>query len=149
RQPGIGYRQDTTTVARLGSLIRAQGPGKVDTAQQVAERSCIVAILVLIIAFANVVNLLLARAVRRQREIAVRVALGSSAGRLLRLLVSESVQLAVLASIAAMAAAWWGGSLLRALLVPEIRWAENPLHWRVLLMGMGAAVIAGIAAGII
>ena len=151
RQPGMspGRRQDTTTVARLGSVIRAQGPGKVATSQQVAERASIVALFVLIIAFANVVNLLLARAVRRQREIAVRVALGSSASRLVRLLVSESVQLAVLASIGALAAAWWGGSLLRTLLVPDIRWAENPLHWRVLLMGMGAAVVAGIAAGLI
>lgn len=145
----VSYNQDTSTVARLGSIIKAQGPGQVDTAQQVVERSSILAILVLIIAFANVVNLLLARAVRRQREIAVRVALGSSAARLLRLLVSESVQLAVLASVGALAAAWWGGSLLRSLLMPDVQWADNPMHWRVLLLGIGASVIAGIAAGII
>lgn len=149
RQEGIGYRQDTTTVARLGSIIKAQGPGQVDTAQQVAERSSIVAILVLVIAFANVVNLLLARAVRRRREIAVRLALGSSPGRLLRLLVSESVQLAALAAVAALAAAWWGGSLLRSLLMPEVQWAENPMHWRVLILGVGAALVAGTVAGII
>lgn len=149
RLPGIGYVQDSTTVAKLGSIVRAQGPGKVATAQQVAERASVVAILVLVIAFANVVNLLLARSVRRRREIAVRLALGSSAGRLLRLLVSESVQLAALAAVAALAAAWWGGSLLRSLLMPEIQWAESPMHWRVLLMGVGAALLAGVAAGII
>lgn len=149
RQTGISYNRDTSTVARLGSIIKAQGPGQVDTAQQVAERSSIVAILVLIIAFANVVNLLLARAVRRQREIAVRVALGSSAARLLRLLVCEGVQLAVLASVGALAAAWCGGSLLRSLLMPDVQWADNPMHWRVLLLGIGASIIAGIAAGII
>jgi predicted lysophospholipase L1 biosynthesis ABC-type transport system permease subunit len=77
------------------------------------------------------------------------LALGSSSGRLFRLLVSESVQLAIVASLAALAAAWWGGSLLRSLLMPEVKWADNPLHWRVLLLGIGAAVIAGIAAGII
>jgi putative ABC transport system permease protein len=149
RQPGIGYRQDTTTVAKFGSIVYAQGPGQVKPAQQVAERASIVALLVLVIAFANVVNLLMARAVKRRREIAVRLALGSSSGRLFRLLVSESVQLAIVASLAALAAAWWGGSLLRSLLMPEVKWADNPLHWRVLLLGIGAAVIAGIAAGII
>ena len=149
RQPREKFQVDTTTVAQLGSIVRAQGPGRVETAQQVAERASMVAILVLVIAFANVVNLLLARAVRRRREIAVRLALGSSAGRLLRLLVSESVQLAALAAVAALAAAWWGGSLLRSLLMPEVQWADNPLHWRVLVMGIGAALLAGIVAGII
>jgi predicted permease len=149
RRPGVGYVLDSTTVAKLGSIVRAQGPGKVATAQQVAERASIVALLVLIIAFANVVNLLLARAVRRRREIAVRLALGSSAGRLVRLLMSESVQLAALAAVAALAAAYWGGSLLRSLLMPEVQWADNPLHWRVLLFGAAAALLAGIVAGVI
>ncbi len=148
QRPG-GYGQDTATVASLGSIINARGPGKVSPAVQVAERASIVAILVLVIAFANVVNLLLARAVRRRREIALRLALGSPASRLVRLLVSESVQLSSLAAIAALAAAWWGGKLLRALLLPDVQWAENPLHWRVLLLGIGAALLAGVAAGII
>ena len=149
RQPGIGYRQDTTTVAQFGSIIRARGPGKVSPAVQVAERASIVAMLVLVIAFANVVNLLAARAVRRRREIAVRLALGSSTGRLMRLLVSESVQLSLLAAVAALAAAWWGGSLLRSLLMPEVNWADDPLHWRVLLLGIGAALLTGIGAGLV
>ena len=132
-------RADSAAVARLGSILHARGPGKINAAVQVAERASIVAVLVLVIAFANVVNLLAARAVRRRREIAVRLALGSSASRLVRLLVSESVQLALLAAVAALAAAWWGGSLLRSLLMPDVTWAENPLHWRVLLLGIGAA----------
>ena len=149
RQTGIGYRQDTTTVARFGSIIRARGPGKISPSVQVAERASLVAVLVLIIAFANVVNLLAARAVRRRREIAVRLALGSSTGRLMRLLLSESVQLSLLAALAALAAAWWGGSLLRSLLMPEVTWADDPLHWRVLLFGVVAAVLTGIGAGIV
>jgi predicted permease len=149
RQPGIGYAQDTTTVAQFGSIIRARGPGKVSPAVQVAERASMVALLVLVIAFANVVNLLAARAVRRRREIAVRLALGSSTGRLMRLLVSESVQLSLLAAVAALAAAWWGGALLRSLLMPEVTWADDPLHWRVLLLGVGAAVLTGVGAGLV
>jgi predicted permease len=149
RQPDIGYRQDTATVARLGSIVHARGPGRVSPAVQVAERASVVAILVLVIAFANVVNLLAARAVRRRREIAVRLALGSSASRLVRLLVSESVQLALLAAVAALAAAWWGGSLLRSLLMPEVTWAEDPLHWRVLLLGIGVAIVTGVLTGLV
>jgi putative ABC transport system permease protein len=149
REPRAESRVDTTTVARFGSIVQARGPGKTRPAVQVAERASIVAVLVLIIAFANVVNLLAARAVRRRREIAVRLSLGSSASRLVRLLVSESVQLALMASVAAMAAAWWGGAVLRSLLMPEVKWAEDPLHWRVLLVGVAAAIVTGFIAGLI
>lgn len=149
RQPGIGYRQDTAAVARFGSIVAARGPGKISAEVQVAERAGGVAIIVLLIAFANVVNLLLGRAVRRRREIAVRLALGISSARLVRLLVTESVLLALAAAVAALAGAWWGGSVLRKLLMPEIAWAENPLHWRVLLLGLAAAVVAGAVAGLV
>jgi putative ABC transport system permease protein len=149
RLPGVRFARDSATVAQLGSILHARGPGKINPAVQVAERASIVAMLVLVIAFANVVNLLAARAVRRRREIALRLALGSSASRLIRLLVSESVQLALVAAVAAMAAAWWGGSLLRVLLMPEVQWAENPLHWRVLLLGVGAAILTGIGTGLV
>jgi predicted permease len=149
RQPDLRFGRDSTTVARLGSILHARGPGKVNPSVQVAERAGIVAVLVLIISFANVVNLLAARAVRRRREIAVRLALGSSATRLVRLLVSESVQLALVASVAALAAAWWGGSLLRSLLMPDVQWAQDPLHWRVLLLGVMAAILTGVGTGLL
>jgi putative ABC transport system permease protein len=149
RRPDVRFGRDSNTVVQLGSILHARGPGKVNPSVQVAERASIVAVLVLVIAFANVVNLLAARAVRRRREIAVRLALGSAAWRLVRLLVSESLQLALLAAIAAMAAAWWGGSLLRTLLMPDVQWAEDPLHWRVLLLGVGAAILTGIGTGLV
>jgi len=149
RRPNIGFRQDTTTVARLGSIVKAQGPGKISSAVQVAERAGGVALIVLLVAFANVVNLLLARAVKRRREIAVRLALGISQSRLVRLLVTESILLSVAAAVAAIGGAWWGGKLLRKLLMPEVTWADDPLHWRVLLLGTAVALVAGAAAGLV
>ena len=149
RQPGIGYGQDTLAVAALGAVNVARGPGKKSTEMKVATRLAGVAFIVLLVAVANVVNLLLARAVNRRREIAVRLALGISRGRLIRLLVTESVLLAVVAGGAALAAAWYGSAMLRTLLIPNVEWHGAPLHWRVLLFALGAALTAGIAAGLV
>jgi len=149
RSSAVGARRDTLAVAELGAINRDRGPGKVSTEMQVAMRLAGVAIIVLLIACANVINLLLARAVSRRREIAVRLALGVSRSRLVRLLVTESILLSLVAATAAVGAAQWGGALLRGLLMPKVEWADSPVDWRVLAFALVAAIAAGTVAGLV
>ncbi|MBI4421679.1 MAG: ABC transporter permease [Gemmatimonadetes bacterium] len=148
RELSSNYR-DTTISVTTGSIIRARGPGKPDQEIVIGTRLGGVAVIVLLIACANVVNLLLARAVRRRREIAVRLAVGISRGRRVRLLTTETVLQAVIGAAAAPLVGWWGGSVLRSLLFPEIAWPDTAMHWRVACFTAGVALLSGLIAGLI
>jgi predicted permease len=142
-------RYDTLSVAAFGAINRERGPGKVSGEMQVASRLAWVAMLVLLIAAANVVNLLLARGTNRHREIAVRLALGISRSRLTRLLVCESMLLAVVATGAAIVAARWASMLIQRLLMPDIQWAGATIHWRLMVFALVIALVCGVVTGLI
>lgn len=103
--------------------------------------------LVLLIACVNVANLLLARASARQREMAVRMAIGAAPGRIIRQLLTESVLLAFSGGLAGLLAAQWGTkALLRV--SRQIDLQASP-DLRVLLFTAGVCVVTGILFGLI
>ncbi|MEP7344504.1 MAG: ABC transporter permease [Gemmatimonadaceae bacterium] len=106
-------------------------------------------LLVLLLACANVANLQLARAIRRRREIAVRVALGVSPGRLARQLTLESMQLTIVGGAVALLVAWWGGVFVRRVLFSRVDWVDPPIDGRVLLYTAIATLVTGFVTGLV
>jgi putative ABC transport system permease protein len=104
---------------------------------------------VLLIACVNVAHLLLARASAREKEIAIRTALGANPGRLVRQLLTESVLLAVIAGFFGLLLAYWGAWILAKLAPAGLPQAqESPMDWRVLAFTLGVSVITGLAFGL-
>jgi predicted permease len=104
---------------------------------------------VLLIACANVANLLLARAATREKEMAIRTAVGASRRRVVRQLLTESVVLACLGGALGLLAAYWGLDALRGLgpgNIPRLR--DIGLDVRVLSFTFGVAVLTGVIFGL-
>ena len=105
--------------------------------------------LVLLIACANVANLLLAKSTTRTREIAIRAAVGASRARIIRQLITESLLLALLSAGAGLILAVWGSAALVALAPKNVpRLAETSIDGWVLAFTLGLSVISSLLFGL-
>jgi len=108
--------------------------------------------LVLLIACANVANLILARANGRRKEFATRVALGASRWRMARQLLTETVLLSAFGGILGMVFARWAGMALTSIHIPSdipMRLFDLRLDWRIFSFAFLAALLTGVVAGLV
>ncbi|HXJ31800.1 MAG TPA: ABC transporter permease [Gemmatimonadales bacterium] len=134
--------------AIVASVLSERGPNESSFAK-VATWVSGVALIVLLIACANVMNLLLARALRRRREIAIRLALGVTRRRLLSQLLTESLALAVGGGALGMIIAEWGGTVLRGGFLAGAADVSVLGNGRTLLFAGLAALFTGVLTGLV
>jgi predicted permease len=140
----------TTADARLtAASLRANDAGTEATEVRVLRWLTGVAALVLVIACANIANLMLARGVRRHREVAIRSALGAGRMRIVRLLLIEAIVLAFAGAVTGLVVAYAVGGLARQALFTAVEWTSSPVNPRVLIASAGFAVVTGLLVGIL
>jgi putative ABC transport system permease protein len=131
-------------------LARPQ-PDLDNTIMKIAALFVILAALVLLLACVNIANFLLVRATVRQRELAIRAALGGSRSRLIRQLLTESVMLALCGGVAGVLLGYWATTFLSSIhlqtTLPVV--VDFQFDWRVFLYASGAALATGIFVGIV
>lgn len=165
-KPGVTMAQASAEAATLWAAIQKQNPGEKDIqaygmrvvgAQENWARGLrplmiimLVAVLcVLLVACANVANLLLARAAGRRREISLRIALGASRGRVVRQLLTESVLLSVLGGLAGIGVGYWANQIWPLGIPMEKPWfLDFSMDGPVLLYTAAITILSGVVFGL-
>ena len=145
--PGTTPAEISKPHAVLGPVLAERGPQATDVSK-VASWVLGIAFIVMLIAAANVANLLLARSLGRRREVAVRRALGVTRGRLLRQLLTESLVLAGLGGLAGIAIAQVGGSVLRTQFLPDVNEVSVVGDARTLIFAGMVVILIGVLTGL-
>jgi len=172
-KPGVTIDQARAEIRILGDQFRSANPRWMGSTEQAGVfRMLDIAVgnvrpallillgavgLVLLIACANVANLLLARAAGRQREIAIRVAIGAGRVQIVRQLLIESLLLALVGAVAGLAVGVWGARLLLTLspgdlprtgdLAASSFWSVL-VDWRLLAFTVGISVLTAVIFGL-
>jgi len=162
-RPGVGLEQAAAEVRTIWAGIARDHAEMKDSGIRLAKIMdnwargirpiltimLVAVVCVLLVACANVANLLLARAATRRREISLRIALGASRGRVVRQLLTESILLAALGGALGVALGWWGNEIWPMGIPLEKPWfLRFEIDAPVLLFTAALTVLAGLVFGL-